>query len=90
LQHVPELNEIEMGYDNPSVSTLEATPRLGASAVDLSHWNGVIGVRLPSDSDARSCFKVKVTVEGRSGARGEWSGRQLGLPALTGRIDGAR
>lgn len=80
LKNVPELYDIDMGYDIPSINTLNAEPRLGASAVDISKWNDVVGVRLPSDPDARSCFNVKVTVEGRSGAKQVWHGRQLGLP----------
>lgn len=80
LQNVPELYDIDMGYDIPSTNTLNAEPRLGASAVDISKWNDVVGVRLPSDPDARSCFNVKVTVEGRSGARQVLHRRQLGLP----------
>ena len=80
LRNVPELYNVNMGYDMPSENVLEAQPRLGAAAVELPAWSGVIGVRLPSDADRKSCFKVTVTVEGRSGETREWDGSQLGLP----------
>ena len=80
LMNVPELYNIEMGYDMPTQNLLEARPRLGAAAVTLSHWNGVVGVRIPPDADAKSCFAVTVTAEGRSGVARSWKGKQLGLP----------
>ena len=80
LRNVPELYNVNMGYDIPSENVLDAQPRLGAAAVELSGWSGVIGVRLPSDADRKSCFKVTVTAEGRSGEKREWDGAQLGLP----------
>jgi len=80
LKGVPELYNIEMGYDMPTQNLLEARPRLGAAAVTLTEWSGVIGIRIPSDADARSCFAVTVTVEGREGVTRTWIGKQLGLP----------
>ena len=80
LKGVPELYNIEMGYDMPTQNLLEARPRLAAAAVTLTEWSGVIGVRIPSDADARSCFAVTVTVEGRAGVTRTWSGKQLGFP----------
>jgi hypothetical protein len=79
LKNVPELYNIEMGYDIPTQNLLEATPRLGAAAVALSQWSGVIGVRIPADADAKSCFAVTVTAEGREGLTRTWKGTQLGL-----------
>lgn len=80
LRNVPELYSVNMGYDIPSQNMLDAQPRLGAAAVELSGWSGVVGVRLPSDAGRKSCFKVTVTAEGRSGKKREWDGSQLGLP----------
>lgn len=80
LKNVPELYDIEMVYDVPTTNMLKAEPRLGAAAVDLSKWDGVIGVRLPQNADAKSCFKVEVMVGGRSGETRVWTGRELGLP----------
>jgi hypothetical protein len=79
LKDVPELYNIEMGYDMPTQNLLEARPRLGAAAVSLSQWSGVIGVRIPTDQDAGSCFAVTATAEGRSGLTRTWNGQQLGL-----------
>jgi hypothetical protein len=78
LRNVPELYNIQMGYDIPTENVLEAEPRLGAAAVELLRWTGVVGVHIP-DGDAKSCFEVTVTAEGRSGAERTWTGRQLGL-----------
>jgi hypothetical protein len=80
LKDVPELYNIEMGYDMPTQNLLEARPRLGAAAVTLMEWSGVIGVRIPSDADAKSCFAVTVTVKDREGVTRTWRGKQLGLP----------
>lgn len=80
LQNVPELYNMEMWYDMPSENLLEATARLGAAAAELSHWNGVIGVRVPANADSRACFAVTATAEGRSGIVRKWQGSQLGLP----------
>jgi len=80
LKNVPGLYNIRMGYDIPAVDMFDADPRLGAAAVGLAAWDGVIGVRIPPDADARSCFKVTVSVGGRSGKFETWTGRQLGLP----------
>jgi hypothetical protein len=80
LKGVPELYNIEMGYHMPMQNLLEARPRLGAAAVTLSEWSGVIGVRVPSFADAKSCFAVTVTAEGREGVARTWKGKQLGLP----------
>ena len=79
LRDVPELYDIEMGYTIPTENVLEARPRLGAAAVELSKWNGVFGIRTPSDPDTRSCFTVTVRAEGRSGTERHWTGEQLGL-----------
>ena len=75
LRNIPGLYDIEMEYDMPTEITFEARPRLGASAVELSHWDGVIAVL--SESDA--CFAVKVEVEGHTGKSLKWTDRQLGL-----------
>jgi hypothetical protein len=83
LRNVPELYNVEMGYEIPTQNLLEAEPRLGAAAVALSQWNGVIGVRIPPDADAKSCFDVTVTAEGRSGVTRTWKKRQLGFPSDT-------
>jgi hypothetical protein len=80
LKGVPELYNIEIGYDMPTQNLLEARPRLGAAAVTLAQWTGVVGVRIPPDADAKSCFTVTVTAEGREGVVRTWKGRQLGLP----------
>jgi hypothetical protein len=80
LRNVPELYNVNMGYDIPTENVLDTRPRLGAAAVELSGWSGVVGIRLPSDAGSRSCFKVTVTAEGRSGQKREWDGLQLGLP----------
>ena len=79
LREVPELYNIELGYDAPTVNVLEARPRLGAAAVDLSKWSGVFGVHLPSDADRKACFGVTVMAQGRSGTKRQWTGEQLGL-----------
>ena len=79
LRNVPELYNIEMGYDIPTQNLLEASPRLGAAAVALSQWNGVIGIRVPPDADSLSCFAVTVTAEGREGVTRTWKGKQLGF-----------
>ncbi len=80
LKGVPELYNIKMGYDMPTQNLLVARPRLGTAAVTLAQWTGVIGVRIPPDADAKSCFAVTVTAEGRDGATRTWKGKQLGLP----------
>jgi hypothetical protein len=80
LKNLPELYDIEMGYDMPTENVLEARPRLGAAAVDLSRWSGVIGIRAPADADSLSCFSVTVTALGREGVQRQWKGPQLGLP----------
>jgi len=81
LKNVPELYDIRMGYDMPTENVFEAAPRLGAAAVDLARWNGVIGVRIPPDADAKSCFSVKATAESSfNNATRHWDGQQLGLP----------
>ncbi len=79
LKNVPELYNISMGYEIPTENELEATPRLGAAAVTLSRWSGVIGVRVPSDADSKSCFNVTVTVRDGEGVDRQWTGSQLGL-----------
>jgi hypothetical protein len=76
LRNIPELYNIEMRYEIPTENTFEAGPRLGAAAVELPRWNGVIAVLSESDD----CFAVKVEAEGRTGQIRQWTGRQLGLP----------
>lgn len=80
LRNVPELYDLTMDYDMPIRNEFEARPRLGTAAVELSLWNGVIGVEIPADADRKSCFHVKVTAEGRTGVQREWTGPQLGVP----------
>jgi hypothetical protein len=80
LKAVPELYNIEMGYDVPTQNVLQARPRLAAAAVGLAQWSDVIGVRVPQDADAKSCFAVTVTAVGREGMVRTWKGKQLGLP----------
>lgn len=80
LKNIPPLYDITMGYEMPVEHSLEARPRLGTAAVKLSDWTNVIGVRLPADADAKSCFKVHVRAEGRNGKAIEWSGPQMGVP----------
>jgi hypothetical protein len=80
LKGVPELYNIEMGYERPTQNLFEARPRLGAAAVTLAGWNGVIGVRIPSDADSKSCFAITVTAEGREGVSRTWKDKQFGLP----------
>ena len=80
LKDVPELYNIQTGYEIATENVLEAGPRLGGAAVDLSRWSGVIGIRLPANADATSCFSVTVTADGRAGVQRQWSGRELGLP----------
>lgn len=79
LREVPELYNIEMGYDTPTVNVLSARPRLGAAAVDLSKWSGVVGVHVPADADRKPCFGVTVMAQGRSGTTRQWTDGQLGL-----------
>lgn len=80
LKSVPELYDIEMGYEIPVEEFFEARPRLGSAAVKLSDWSNVIGIHMPVDADAKSCFNVNARAEGRNGAMVEWTGSQLGLP----------
>jgi hypothetical protein len=75
LHNIPALYDIEMEYDMPTENIFEARPRLGASAVELSRWDGVIAVLSESDG----CFAVKVEIEGRTGKSLQWTDRQLGL-----------
>ena len=63
LRNVPEHYNIEMGYDMPTVNVLEARPRLGAAAVSLKEWSGVI----TATGRERSCFGVAIHAEGRNG-----------------------
>ena len=75
LRNIPELYNIEMGYEIPMKNILEARPRLGAAAVELPRWDGVIAVISESDD----CFAVKVEIEDRNGKSRQWTDRQLGL-----------
>jgi hypothetical protein len=77
LRDVPDLYNIEIGYDSPSEVTLQSWPRLGAAAVSLGRWSQVVRVR----SEDKVCFSVKVTVEGRTGETRSWNGKQLGVGA---------
>lgn len=80
LVNMPELYDIRTEYDTPTENVFEAVPRVGSVAVDLRRWNGVIGVRVPPDADAKSCFAVTVTAESSyNSAVRHWTGRQLGL-----------
>jgi hypothetical protein len=83
LTNIPELYDIRMGYEMPTRNDFEATPRLGAAAVDLRRWSNVIGVLIPADSDGASCFSVTVTAEGRGVGITEitqkWTGHELGF-----------
>lgn len=79
LKNVPELYNIDMGYGMPTQNIFKAEPLLGAAAVTLAEWRGVIGVRVPPDADAKSCFAVTVKAEGRTGATRILRGKQLGF-----------
>jgi len=59
LRDIPELYNIEMRYEIPTENIFEAEPRLGAAAVELSRWNGVIAMLSESDG----CFAVKVEAQ---------------------------
>ena len=75
LKDIPNLYNIEFGYDIPTEVVLQASPRLGAAAVELGRWSHVVRVR--SEDDA--CFNVTVTAEGRTGESRHWNARQLGV-----------
>lgn len=75
LQNIPELHNIEMEYDITTENTFKARPRLGASAVELRRWDGVISVF----SEAEDCFAVKVEAEDMTGKHRQWTDSQLGL-----------
>jgi hypothetical protein len=75
LRNIPELYNIDMGYEIPMQNILEAWPRLGAAAVQLSQWDGVIAVLSESDS----CFAVRVEAEDMDGKNVKLNGRQLGI-----------
>ena len=75
LRNIPELYHVEMGYEIPTENVLEAEPRLGAAAVTLPRWDGVVAVL----SESKECFAVTVEAEGRTGQHRRWTGRQLGL-----------
>jgi hypothetical protein len=75
LRNLPELYDVSLSYDMPSQHILEAVPRLGSAAVTLADWSGVIGVRLPGNADAQSCFKVDVVAESaQEGVARHWVG----------------
>jgi hypothetical protein len=61
LRNIPELYNIEMGYEMPTQNILEARPRLGAG-VPLAEWSG--GITATGDP---ACFGVIVHAEGRNG-----------------------
>ena len=63
LRNLPELYEIRLLYDMPTVNVFETRPRLGASAVTLKEWSGVIRT-----AGEGPCFRIAVRVEGRAGA----------------------
>jgi hypothetical protein len=75
LRNIPALYDIKMGYDIPSENIFEARPRLGAAAVDLVRWDGVIGVL----SESNKCFAVRVEAMDMDGNNRKMSGKQLGL-----------
>jgi hypothetical protein len=62
LRNIPELHEIRMLYDMPTVNVFAARPGLGAAAVTLKQWSGVIRT-----AGEGSCFRIAVRAEGRSG-----------------------
>ncbi len=75
IRNIPELYNINMGYEIPTENIFEAWPRLGAAAVELTRWNGVISVISESDD----CFSVSAEAEDFDGVRRHLNGRQLGL-----------
>ncbi len=75
LRNLPALYDVSLSYDIPTQHIFEAVPRLGSAAVMLTEWNDVIGVRLPADADAQSCFKVDVVAESsQTGVARHWVG----------------
>jgi hypothetical protein len=62
LRNVPELYEIRMLYELPTVNVLESRPRLAAAAITLKQWSGVIRT-----AGEGSCFRIAVRAKGRSG-----------------------
>ena len=73
LQHIPQLWDINMGFNMPVVQQFDATVRLGAAAAQgLGPWVDSIRI-VNSESD---CFKVAVVASGRDHEY-HWSGPQL-------------
>jgi hypothetical protein len=76
IDKIPELWNISMGFDLPTVQEFEARVRLGAAAgPKLGGWNRTIRIAV---SD-RECFKMKVVVDGREEQPYTWSGKDLRL-----------
>ncbi|MBS0193924.1 MAG: hypothetical protein JSR34_06730 [Proteobacteria bacterium] len=74
LQTIPELWDINMGFEMPSQQLFRATVRLGAAAAQgLGPWARSIRVV----STDNSCFKVKVQAVGRE-QEYHWGSDQLG------------
>src|SRR5262245_37977234 len=62
IDNIPELWNISMGFNMPSVQEFEARVRLGAAAgAKLGGWNRSIRVHVSE----QACFKIEVVVEGR-------------------------
>jgi hypothetical protein len=76
IDKIPELWNISMGFDLPTVQEFEARVRLGAAAMPkLGGWNGSLRVQISE----RACFKMTVVVEGRREHTYKWSGKDLRL-----------
>ena len=73
LQTIPELWDINMGFDMPSQQLFKATVRLGAAAAPgVGPWERSIRVV----SEENDCFKIKVRAVGRE-QEYHWSSDQL-------------
>ena len=73
LLDIPELWDIKMGFNIPSVQLFHATIRLGSAATEgLGSWAHSIRI-VSMEND---CFSVKVVASGRD-QEYHWSGAQL-------------
>ena len=73
LPDIPELWDIKMGFDIPSVQLFDATVRLGSAATEgLGSW--ARSIRIVSEEN--DCFSVRVVAIGRD-QEYHWSGAQL-------------
>jgi hypothetical protein len=73
LRDIPELWDIKLGFDIPSVQLFHATVRLGSAATEgLGSWASSIRIV----SIENDCFSVKVVASGRD-QEYRWSGAQL-------------